>query len=159
MTRRISQGRKATYYIGGIIMVIGALMFFSTFVTFAMHFGDFDNFEDNARSNAIRAFGGMSLLILGGIIMGVGRRGLAGSGAVLDPKQAREDLEPYSRIAGGMIKDALDESGISLGSAGRPGSEAVAERVVERVVMIKCPACAKLNEEDSKFCQECGDKL
>ena len=155
MTRRISQGRKATYYVGGVIMIIGGLMFFSTFVTFAMHFGDFDNFEDNARSDIFRAFGGMGLLILGGIIMGVGRRGLAGSGAVLDPKQAREDLEPYSRMAGGMFKDALDESGISLGSASRPGPQ----KVVERVVMIKCPACAKLNEEDSKFCQECGDKL
>lgn len=155
MTRRISQGRKATYYVGGVIMIIGGLMFFSTFVTFAMHFGDFHNFEDNARSDIFRAFGGMGLLILGGIIMGVGRRGLAGSGAVLDPKQAREDLEPYSRMAGGMFKDALDESGISLGSASRPGPQ----KVVERVVMIKCPACAKLNEEDSKFCQECGDKL
>ena len=155
MTRRISQGRKATYYVGGVIMIIGGLMFFSTFVTFAMHFGDFDNFEDNARSDIFRAFGGMGLLILGGIIMGVGRRGLAGSGAVLDPKQAREDLEPYSRMAGGMFKDALDESGISLGSASRPGPQ----KVVERVVMIKCPACGTLNEEDSKFCQECGDKL
>lgn len=155
MTREISQGRKTTYYIGVIIMVIGGLMFFSTFVSFAMHFGDFDNFEDNARSSAIRAFGGMGLLILGGIIMGVGRRGLAGSGAVLDPKQAREDLEPYSRMAGGMIKDALDESGIRIGSAGRPGPE----KIIERVIMIKCPACGKLNEEDSKFCQECGDKL
>lgn len=155
MTREISQGRKTTYYVGVIIMVIGGLMFFSTFVTFAMHFGDFNNFDDNARSSAIRAFGGMGLLILGGIIMGVGRRGLAGSGAVLDPKQAREDLEPYSRMAGGMVKDALDESGISLGSAQRPGPE----KIIERVIMIKCPACAKLNEEDSKFCQECGAKL
>lgn len=159
MTREISQGRKATYYVGAIIMIIGGLMFFSTFVTFAMHFGDFDNFEDNAKSSMFRAFGGIGLLILGGIVMGVGRAGLAGSGAVLDPKQAREDLEPYSRMAGGMFKDALDESGISLGSAGRSQPDSSAERVVERVVMIKCPACATLNEEDSKFCQECGGKL
>ena len=155
MTREISPGRKATYYVGVIIMIIGALMFFSTFVTFAIHFGDFDNFEDNAKSSMFRAFGGIGLLILGGIIMGVGRAGLAGSGAVLDPKQAREDLEPYSRMAGGMIKDALDESGISLGSAGRPGPE----KIIEKVIMLKCPACATLNEEDSKFCQECGDLL
>jgi len=155
MTREISQGRKTTYYLGMIIMVIGVLMFLSTFVTFAMHFGDFSNFEDNARSNMFRAFGGMGLIILGGIIMGIGRRGLAGSGAVLDPKQAREDLEPYSRMAGGMIKDALDESGISLGSAQKPSPE----KIIEKVIMIKCPACGKLNEEDSKFCQECGTRL
>jgi len=47
-----------------------------------------------------------------------------------------------------MIKDALDEADISLGPA-EP----------EKVVMIKCPACGRLNEEDSKFCQECGGKL
>jgi uncharacterized membrane protein YvbJ len=27
------------------------------------------------------------------------------------------------------------------------------------VVMLKCPACGKLNEDDSKFCQECGRAL
>ncbi len=152
MTREISPGRKTTYYVGMVIMIVGGLMFFSTFVTFATHFGEFGNFVERAKSNMFRAFGGMGLLILGGIIMGVGRRGLAGSGAVLDPKQAREDLEPYSRMVGGMVKDAIDESGISLGSP-HP------KRIVEKVVMIKCPACGKLNEEDSKFCQECGDKL
>jgi len=62
-------------------------------------------------------------------------------------------------MTGGMIKDALDESGISLGSPGRSQPEALAERVAERVVTIKCAACAKLNEEDSKFCQKCGDKI
>jgi hypothetical protein len=29
----------------------------------------------------------------------------------------------------------------------------------QKVVMIKCPACGKLNEEDSRFCQECGRKM
>ena len=97
----------------------------------------------------------MVLMILGGIVAGIGRRGLAGSGAVLDPKKAREDLEPYSRMAGGMIKDALDESGIKLGQP----NAAAPEKIVEKVIMIKCPACGKLNEEDSKFCQECGHKF
>jgi hypothetical protein len=101
MTRRISQGRKATYYVGAIIMVIGGLMFFSTFVTFAMHFGDFANFDDNAKSDMFRAFGGIALLILGGIIMNVGRAGLAGSGAVLDPKQEtpRQSRPPARGVA------------------------------------------------------------
>ena len=42
-------------------------------------------------------------------------RGLAGSGVVLDPEKAREDVEPWSRMAGGVVKDALDESGIQVG--------------------------------------------
>jgi hypothetical protein len=112
-----------------------------------MHFGDFSNFESNAKSSMLRAIGGMGLLVLGGIIRRIGARGLAGSGVVLDPQKAREDVAPYSRMAGGMVKDALDEAQIELGGA------------KEKVIMIKCQKCGKLNEEDSKFCQECGTKL
>lgn len=147
MTRQISEERKTAYYVGMGLMILGGILFASTFVTFAMHFGDFSNFESDAKSNMFRAFGGMALLVVGGIIRGIGARGLAGSGVVLDPEKARQELEPYSRMAGGMVKDVLDEANINLG--GKP----------EKVVMIKCPACGKLNEEDSKFCQECGRKI
>ena len=122
-------------------------MFLSTFVTFAMNFGDFSNFEANAKSDMFRAIGGMVLLGMGAFIRGIGARGLAGSGVVLDPEKARDELEPYSRMAGGMVKDALDEADVKLGG----GSE--------KVVMIRCRSCQKLNEEDSKFCQECGEKI
>ena len=85
------------------------------------------------------------------MIRHVGARGLAGSGVVLNPGQARKDLEPYSRMAGGMVKDALDEADVNLGS-GRSSKP-------EQVIMIKCRDCGKLNEEDSKFCQECGERM
>ena len=145
MTRRITEERKTAYYVGMLLMIAGALLFASTFVTFAMHFGDFSDFQSDAKSGMFRAFGGMALIVLGGIIRKVGARGLAGSGVVLDPQRAREELEPYSRMAGGMVKDALDEADVNLGGR-RP----------EKVVMIKCRSCGKLNDEDSKFCQECG---
>ncbi len=147
MKQPISDERKTAYYLGTAVMVIGGLLFASVFISFALHFGDFSNFESNAKSMMFRAFGGMGLLIVGGIIRGIGARGLAGSGIVLDPDKAREDLEPYSRMAGGMIKDVLDEAQISLGGKS------------EKVIMIKCPSCGKLNEEDSKFCQQCGKPL
>ena len=95
-----------------------------------------------------RAFGGMALIIAGAVVMNIGARGAAGSGLVLDPEKARGDLEPFSRMAGGMVKDALDEADINLGK----GSS-------EKIIMIKCRKCEKLNEEDSKFCQECGKPL
>ena len=148
MSRNVSDERKAAYYIGMVLVAIGFLLFLSTFATFAMNFGDFTSFEANAKSSMFRAFGGMALIVVGGIIRGIGARGLAGSGVVLDPQQAREDLEPYSRMAGGIVKDALDEADIDLGGGGS-----------EKVVMVKCRACGKLNEEDSKFCQECGQAL
>jgi len=123
-------------------------MFISVFITGAMNFGNFNNFHSQARSSMFRAIGGMILLITGGMIRGIGARGLAGSGIVLDPEQARDELEPYSRMAGGMVKDALDEADVNLGS-GKP----------EKVIMIRCRACGKLNEEDSIFCQECGEEV
>jgi hypothetical protein len=147
MTRKISEERNAAYYAGSVLMVLGLLLFVSVFVTSAVHFGDFSNFEAESRSGMFRALGGMALVVIGAIVRGIGARGLAGSGAVLDPEQARKDLEPFSRQAGGMLGDALDEADVELG--GEP----------ERVVMLRCSACSKLNQEDSKFCRECGAKI
>jgi hypothetical protein len=28
-----------------------------------------------------------------------------------------------------------------------------------KLVMVKCPACGKLNDQDAKYCKECGKKL
>ena len=148
MSKQISEGRRTTYYIGMGLMIVGGLMFASMFITAAMHIGDFSNMQDNAKSDMVRGFVGFFLLVLGGIIQGIGARGLAGSGVVLDPEKAREDLEPFTRMAGGMVKDALDEAQIKIGST-EP----------QKVVMLKCPSCRALNEEDAKFCKECGTKL
>ena len=68
MKKQISEGRKTAYYVGTGLMIVGGLLFASTFVTFAMHFGDFTNFESEAKSNMFRAFGGMALLVVGGIM-------------------------------------------------------------------------------------------
>jgi hypothetical protein len=142
--RDVSPERKAAYYLGTAFQVVGLLLFLSVFVTGAMHFGDSSHFDAEVKSSAFRAFGGMVVAIVGGMIRKVGARGLAGSGVVLDPERARHDLEPYSRLAGGMAKDALDEAGVSFSA--RP----------TEVVKLRCRACGALNEEDSKFCQECG---
>jgi len=114
--RNVSEGRKLIYTLGQILVVVGVLTFGSVFVTFALDFGRFDNFEGRARSFAMRAFGGMAMMMAGGVLAGIGRAGLAGSGVVLDPERAREDLEPWARMAGGMMKDGLDEAGIVVGT-------------------------------------------
>ena len=94
MAKQISEGRKAAYYLGALLMGIGALLFVSVFVTGALNFGNFSNFEENARSSGLRAIGGMVLVVLGAIVRGVGARGLAGSGVILDPEKARGEIEP-----------------------------------------------------------------
>lgn len=149
MTRGISPERRTAYNLGLVLMVIGILLFGSVFVTFAMHFGDFDNFHHVVRSSMIRAVLGMGLMIGGAVLRGIGAAGLAGSGVVLDPDQARQDLEPFSRMAGGMVKDALNEADIKVGSPAAP----------QRIVVLKCRQCGKLNPEDAKFCQECGKSM
>lgn len=147
MARRISNERKTAYYIGMGLQILGGLLFASTFVTFLTNFGDFTNFEANAKSSGFRAFGGMVLMIVGNMVRGIGARGLAGAGVLLDPEKARKDLQPYSRMVGAMIKDAVDESEINVGS--KP----------DQVIMLKCRECGTLNQESAKFCQECGAKF
>ena len=146
--RQVSGARKAAYYIGGLISVVGLLLFASIFFTMI---SNSDDLHDRSQNMMFRAFGGMGLIVVGGIIRNLGARGLAGSGAVLDPQQARRDLEPYSRMSGGMLKDGLDEAGIDISGE--------RDRDPERVVVIKCRECGFLNEEDSKFCQECGEQM
>lgn len=98
--REIPPERQALYYGGMVVTGIGVLLFLSNF------FGDIEQG---------RAIGGMVLAVAGQGMMAIGRKGLAGSGVILDPQQAREDVEPWSRMTGGTLKDALDEAEIDLG--------------------------------------------
>jgi hypothetical protein len=132
------------------LAALGALSFGSTFCTAALNFG---NFDFNPRSMIFRAFGGMALMIVGAILMRLGSAGLAGSGVLLDPQKQRQDLEPWTRAAGGMVSDAVSEV------------EAV-DRVTDAlggqdrtVVKVRCPKCRALNDETAKFCNNCGAAL
>ena len=124
--RDISEGRQAVYYVGMAMMIIGMLTFISVFVTGAMNFGEsssFSEFEAEGRSSAMRAVIGMILIVTGGLLRGIGARGLAGSGVVLDPQQARRDVEPWARMGGGLLKDALDEADVDLSRAQRMSND------------------------------------
>jgi hypothetical protein len=136
------------------VAAIGLLLFLSTFVSFALNFGKFDHFEDNARSNFLRAIGGMVLLIAGGACMGVGRGGLAGSGLLLDPEQAKRDLEPYARIGGGLTDAAFSEMPtVREAIADLAGAEP------PEVIKVRCRECKALNDQHDRFCGQCGAKM
>ena len=96
---KISAQRKTTYYVGNAIAIIGVICFLSTFVSAASNFGNFDNFEARGQSMGLRAITGMIMIIVGAVVSNIGARGLAGSGVILDPEEAREDLKPYSHQA------------------------------------------------------------
>jgi hypothetical protein len=113
--RQIPPERKAIFYIGMAVGFIGFLCFISVFFSTASSFGDFTNFEQRSSSLFTRSLVGMVMMIAGGIMASIGRMGLAGSGVKLDPEEARRDVEPWSRMTGGVLKDAMDEAGIKLG--------------------------------------------
>jgi hypothetical protein len=85
-------------------------------------------------------------------MMNVAARGLAGSGVVLDPEQARKDLEPWSRMSGGMVQDALSEV-------------EVVTKIVDRLespeprIKVRCQKCQALNDETAKYCDQCGSAI
>jgi hypothetical protein len=105
-----------------------------------------------------RAFGGMFLIFVGAILNTVGRMGLAGSGVMLDPEQAREDVKPWSQMAGGVANDALEEievihklaDGFAAANGPRDRDTAVAS------IKIRCRKCQALNDETARFCDQCG---
>ncbi len=160
MTKQISEERKSMYNAGLVMMVIGGCLFALPFLAIPIVIiAGMLNVEGVLSDGPgkwvilvpvafVAAFVGFGLIVAGGAMRGVAARGTAGSGLVLDPEKAREDLKPWTGMAGGMVKDVLDEADIDLG-----GSQP------QKVVMIRCQACKKLNEEDSKFCQECGNPL
>lgn len=137
---KLSKKRKITYYIGKGMMVLGFIIFFSQFFTFS--FG----------VPFIFAPIGMLFMIAGTFISNIGAKGLAGSGLKLDPDEAREDLKPFNEARGKMINDIV--SGIdAVDSITKSQQSGQAPR---EVIKIRCRSCNCLNDEDAKFCKNCG---
>lgn len=115
--RKISHERKAIYTFGLVLMGLGFILFLSTFFILP-NTNDFStpSTANPIRSFALRGVGGIVLIIIGNLLRSIGARGAAGSGVILDPEQARKDVEPWSRMAGGILKDAVDESDIKMGT-------------------------------------------
>lgn len=148
----ISPERKAAYYAGMGMVALGFAVFLGNMVcagsgTSGDAFQPVHGFQSPRGFSMGAAIFGIVLVIGGGLLVKVGRLGVAGAGVVLEPQRARKDLEPYSRLAGGMLKDALEETGGVLGA-----KESVDVRV-------RCRACAALNLEEAKFCQQCGQPI
>ncbi len=103
--------------------------------------------------NPMTALFGMGLIAVGGVMMNVGRAGLRGSGIVLDPHGAREDLKPWNQAAGGMLDDTLRASPIVSRAVENLGDKN------EPQIRVRCLKCGALGDEDAKFCDECAAAL
>jgi hypothetical protein len=110
----ISPGRRTAFRAGTVIIGIGLALFSSFFIAVAMGISGHRTVESHMGAVIAATFVGFAMIVVGGILRGVGKAGLAGSGLTLDPDRARRDLEPWSRTAGGVLSDTLDEAGIDL---------------------------------------------
>ena len=96
--RQVSSGRKLCFYLGYLSWAVAAAM------VLWIALGPFHYTWSSVRSVAWRAGAALGLAVLGLFLRRIAIRGLAGSLVVLDPPRAREDLEPWSRAAGGLIE-------------------------------------------------------
>ena len=147
-TYQVSRQRRLLYHGGFALTLLGVLLFLSTFLTAFTSFGNFDGFDGRAASIGVRALGGIVLVLCGRLAMRIGTAGWAGSGRVLDPPRVRQDLELRSRMAGGVVGDALPEL-----KRDRAGETTPPE------VKVRCRSCQALNDEGAKFCNQCGATL
>lgn len=138
------------YYGGMILTGIGFVLFMIPFFyVFSIFTSDVFNMDMESPFRSFQyGFVGFILIAVGSWLRQLGARGLAGSGVVLDPQRAREDLKPYSKAAGGMLHDALEE--VDLNDPKQQGKE---------LIKVRCQACKTLNDETDKFCSQCGKPL
>lgn len=142
-----SKKRKAAYYVGLLLIVLGALSLCSAPLVF------FDRSQGTGPFGFLGAFSfrallGVALIVIGSFTRKLGARGLAGSGVLLDAAMARNDLEPYARIGGGLLRDGLEAADVET-----------ITRAPQQVVRVRCRECEALSDEDANFCQQCGETL
>ena len=163
--RQIPPGRQVLHYLGLSLVVIGALQFFSMFLPgcadssprlppevsgyLERHHVGFSRSRDDGQDRAVT---GMVLIVVGSVLTGIGQRGWAGSGLVLDPEQARKDIEPWNRAAGGTVSDMLSE--VEVVQKAIDGLATPRE-----VIKVRCRQCQALNDEVARFCNQCGRTL
>ncbi|MBE3101216.1 MAG: hypothetical protein IMZ47_02975 [Firmicutes bacterium] len=146
---KISKERKITYYVGIGMMILGFILFISVFFTFASFMNN--PFGGSGSPSVMNSVLGMVLIIAGSFVMNIGAKGAAGSGLLLDPDKAREDLKPFNEAKGGMINDVISNIDVV---------DKIANTYEKKeVIKIRCRSCESLNDEDAKFCKGCGKEL
>lgn len=152
MSNKISNERKALYYVGLVLIIIGVGLFMSSF--FVGFTGMEPGFIEGPSSFIKRPIIGMICMAIGSVLMNIGAKGAAGSGLILDPEKARDDLKPYSTAKGKMINDTVENIDI-VKDVVKDKSEIQAREIIK----IRCKDCGTLNDEDAKYCKSCGKEI
>ena len=146
---KITRQRKVTYYIGVGIMVLGFILFISVFFSVALFMNN--PFGGSRQPSFMNSVLGMVFIIVGSVVSRIGAQGAAGSGIVLDPEKAREDLKPFNEAKGGMINDVISNIDVV--------ENLTKQNEEKQVIKIRCRNCSALNDEDAKFCKSCGKEI
>jgi len=149
MSNKISTERKGLYYLGLVLMVAGVMLFLSSFFI-----ANEPGFSMGPPPFFQRALIGMICIIIGSVLMNVGLKGTAGSGLILDPNKARDDLKPFSSAKGKIINDVIENIDVV-----RNISDIQSEKEVKDIIKVRCSSCRELNDEDAKFCKSCGKQM
>lgn len=134
--------RTALLVIGGVLALIGIILFISAASTFAAPSGPFDFAAEQSRM--FSAFGtavvGMILLGAGGIAIRFGM------------------VRPVTSYLASEASPAIERASEAVGAGLREG---YGNRPLQgqTVVKVKCRNCGHLNDEDETFCGQCGKPL
>lgn len=109
--RKFSEARKGIFFLGISLVAIGLVSFLSVLVSALSTSSGFSNIGQLLQSIGLRSVGGITLMIVGIVLMRVGGREAVGVGMPSESKKVREELEPLSRRAG-VLTEALDEPGL-----------------------------------------------
>jgi hypothetical protein len=163
---QISEGRKTIYYVGMALAAVGGIMFACPFLgvaCFLIGRVSSSPFQSDFPTFLPVTFGigfvGFFLLAGGMMLANVGRAGLAGSGVILDPEKAREDLKPWNKMAGEMVNDTLSEIEPVQRIVEHLTEEHDASPEPPQAIRVRCRGCHALNDEDARFCDQCGAEL
>ncbi len=154
----IAQVRLWVFRGGVLLLIVGVLMFFSTFVIFAVNFGNFENFEQRGRLMALMAVGGMFLMIAGIVSAAFAGSGVAGLLWRMDPREVRRRLSTWAKLSGQLTDEAFTEMKTVRQSLADLGDGDDLEKT-EQIIQVRCRGCGALNDELSKYCGQCGQPL
>jgi len=143
---RIPVNRRTAYNVGTVLTVLGVIVIVGSFATLLTGFGNMSLMQ-GPPAGFLWFFIGMLLTAAGAVVRRVAARGLAGSGVVLNPEQAREDLKPFTHAIGGALRDASE--GFHEGGPVQAATQ----------IMVRCSHCQALNPEEAKYCNQCGVSL
>ncbi|GIW89109.1 MAG: hypothetical protein KatS3mg108_3433 [Isosphaeraceae bacterium] len=153
----IARGRVWAVRAGLIGLMLGALLILGTIVEFALHFGDFHDFEARGQRLALQFVAGFVLIVAGQLSVWLGGTGLASALWHLDPQRVAGPLSGWARLSGRLTDEAFSQMKTVRETFKNASLDA--DVPTEPVTLVRCRSCQSLNDETDQFCGKCGARM